>query len=121
MKVERILYGMQTSDGKIALLKTPGVNNLLSFQSIDYIRNLKPEDTKKYLWFPTEQTIAYSIIKEVADQHPDHGGRTWVQNQTFLVNIHDFLSHFIETNNPFTALVLSELEVFPENFAAVNV
>jgi len=121
MKVERIIYGMETASGKIRLLKTSGVNDLLTFQNIDYIRNLKPADSGRYLWFKTEQTIAYSIIIEVADQHPDHGGRTWVQNQTFLVNIHDFLSHFITSNNPFTAFILPELEVFPEDFVAINV
>lgn len=121
MKVERILYGMQTADGKIALLKTPGVNNLLSFKNIEYIRNLKPADSHRYLWFKTEQTIAYPIIIDVADKDPKHGGRTWVQNQTFLVNIHEFISHALSGKNPFEALVQSEYERFPDEFNAVNV
>ena len=122
MKVERILYGMQTADGKIALLKTPGVNNLLSFPSQEIIRNLKPQDSHRYLWFKTEQTIAYPVIIDVADKDPKHGGRTWVQNQTFLVNIHEYLTHTLcNSNNPFEGLVQPEFERFPEFFDAVNI
>lgn len=117
MKIERILYGMQTANGKIALLKTPGVNNLLTYKNIEYIRNLKPADSYQYLWFKTEQTIAYPIIINVEDKDPKHGGRTWVQNQTFLVNIHEFLTQiFNNGTNPFTSLILPELEVFPDVF-----
>jgi hypothetical protein len=122
MKVERILYGMQTVDGKIAMLKTAGVNNLLTFKNIEYIRNLKPADSRRYLWFKTEQTIAYPVIIDVADKDPKHGGRTWVQNQTYLVNIHDFLAHIINGGgNPFEQLIQPELEQFPEFFEPVNI
>ena len=121
MKVERIFYGMQTSNGKISLVKTSGVNNLLSYRNIEYIKGLKPVDSHKYLWFRTEQTIAYSVIIEVEDKDPKHGGRTWVQNQTFLVNIHDFLTHFIDHNNPFADLVLSEVDVLPDTFNAITI
>jgi hypothetical protein len=120
MKIERILYGMQTGDGKIELLKTSGVNSLLSFKSQDIIRNLKPKDSGKYLWFKTEQTIAYPIIIDVADKDPKHGGRTWVQNQTFLINIHEFLSYVLNNNeNPLNAYVLPEQEKFPEQFDSI--
>ena len=122
MKVERILYGMQTADGKIALLKTAGVNNLLSFPSQEVIRNLKPQDSHRYLWFPTECTIAYPVVVEVADKDPKHGGRTWVQNQTFLVNIHEYLTHTLcSSSNPFEALIKPEYDRFPEHFEALNV
>jgi hypothetical protein len=121
MKIERILYGMQTADGKIALLKTAGVNNLLSFKNIEYIKNLKPTDSRRYLWFKTEQTVAYPIIIDVADKDPKHGGRTWVQNQTFLVNIHEFLAHALSNGNPFELFVLPELGKFPEDFTALTV
>jgi hypothetical protein len=121
MKVERILYGMQTADGKIALLKTPGVNNLLSFKNIEYIKNLKPADSGNYLWFKMEQTIAYPVVIEVADKDPKHGGRTWVQNQTFLVNIHEFLTYSFNNNNPFKQFILPEQELFPSTFEALNV
>jgi hypothetical protein len=122
MKVERILYGMQTSDGKIALLKTSGVNNLLSFKNQEYIRNLKPADSHRYLWFKTEQTIAYPVIVDVADQDPKHGGRTWVQNQTYLVNIHEFISHVLSNGgNIFERLVQPEYTKFPDAFEALTV
>jgi len=121
MKIERILYGMQTGDGKIAMLKTQGVNNLLSFKSQETIRKLKPADSHRYLWFKTEQTIAYPVIIEVADQDPKHGGRTWVQNQTFLVNIHEFLEYTLNNGNPFTKILLPEQEKFPDGFEAVTV
>lgn len=116
MKVERIIYGMQTADGKISLLKTPGVNNLLNFKNIEYVKNLKPADSRRYLWFKTEQTIAYPVIIEVADKDPKHGGRTWVQNQTFLVNIHEYLTHTLggKNGNPFEPFVLPELATFPD-------
>ena len=122
MKIERILYGMQTADGKIDMKLTNGVRNILASKNIEYIRQLKPADSNKYLWFKTEQTIAYPVIVEVADKNPTHGGRTWVQNQTFLVNIHDFISHFLGNgSNPFNALIQPELEKFPDVFDAVNV
>lgn len=121
MKIERILYGMQTSNGKIDMLLSPGVRNLLTSKSIEHIRKLKPEDSHKYMWFPTEQTIAYPVIIEVEDKNPKHGGRTWVQNQTFIVNIHEFLSHTLNGTNLFSLLFMPELETFPENLDALNV
>ena len=122
MKIERLLYGMQTSDGKIELRLTPGVRNLITQKNIDYIKNLKPKDSGKPLWLKTEQAIAYPVIIEVADKHPDHGGRTWVQNQTFLVGIHDFISHVINNgSNPFQPYVLPEQEKFPESFDPISV
>jgi len=124
MKIERILYGMQTKDGKIDKIKTAGVNNLLTLQNQEKIRILKPTDSHQYLWFKTEQTIAYPIIIDVADKDPKHGGRTWVQNQTFLVNIHEFFTYVQSGKNPFEAFnqaYLGELEVFPDNFNALTV
>ena len=121
MKVERLLYGMQTGDGKIALLKTPGVNNLLSFKQIEYIKGLTPKDSRQYLWFKDAQTIAYPIIIDVADKDPKHGGRTWVQNQTFLVNIHEFLTYTLNGKNPFEPLIQPELETFPDQLDPLTV
>lgn len=119
MKVERYLYGMQTANGKIEIVKTSGVNNLLTSKSQESIRKLTVEDSRKYLWFKTEQTVAYPVVIEVSDKLD--GGRTWVQNQTFLVNIHEFISYALAGKNPFEALVQSEFERFPDEFNAVNV
>jgi hypothetical protein len=121
MKVERILYGMQTADGKISLLKTAGVNNLLSFKNIEYIRTLKPADSRRYLWFKTEQTIAFPVIIDVADKDPKHGGRTWVQNQTFLVNIHEYINYTLSHSNPFDAFIEPEIEKFPDTFEPITI
>jgi len=122
MKVESILYGMQTSNGKIDLLLTPGVRNMLSQKSIETIRKLTPADSGRYLWFRAEQVIAYPTIISVVDQDPAHGKRTWVQNHTLLVNIHEFLSHYLTgSGNIFTAHVLPEQKVFPEFFDSINI
>ena len=124
MKIEQILYGMQTSDGKILKLKTPGVDALLTLKSQETIRQLKPVDSKKYLWFRTEQTFVFPFIIEVADKDPKHGGRTWVQNQTFLMGIHDFFSLVQQGQNPFAIIesnYLGELEKFPESFNSLNI
>jgi hypothetical protein len=123
MKIERFLYGMQTADGKILMLMTPGVRGMLSQASIDFIRKLQPQDSYKYLWFREEQVIAYPVVITVTDERdPKKGKRTWVQNQTYLVNIHDYLTHTLGNGgNVFTPLLHGELEVFPEFFDPVNV
>jgi hypothetical protein len=81
VKVERFLYGM--FNGKIYLLKTEGVNNLLSDKNFQFLRNLREEDSDKYLWLPTEQIVALPHIVKVEDDN----GRSWVQNQTLLIKI----------------------------------
>ena len=121
MKIERILYGMQTEDGKILTKYTSGVTNMLKPKSRDFIKSLKPSDSHKPLWFPTEGTIAYPVIIEVAVKDPDQGGRTWVQNQTFLVEIHDFLAPTLNGGALFDRFTLPELTKFPEFFEAVNI
>jgi hypothetical protein len=124
MKIERIIYGMQTGDGKIFVVKTAGVNSLLTTQSFERIKKLTSADSHCYLHFPTERTLAYSIIIDVADKDPKHGGRTWVQNQTFLVSIKDFLDYTQSGKNPFAAfdaLVQPSYSQFPQFFEAVNV
>lgn len=122
MKVERILYGMQTADGRIDLLLTAGVRSILTQKSIEYLKQLKPVDSNRYLWFKAEQVIAYPIIRDVTDQDPKHGGRTWVQTQVFLVNIHDYLTYTLSgSNTPFTNYILPELEKFPEFFDPIQI
>ena len=122
MKVERFLYGMQTADGKILKDKTSGVDKLLTLKSQEAIRTLKPADSHKYLWFKTEQTVAYPVIIEVADKLD--GGRTWVQNQTFITNIHEFFEYVQSGKNPFDAfksLLLPVMEKFPDRLEAISV
>lgn len=104
MRIQRFLYGM--FDGKICLLKTDGVNNILSDTNFQKLRKLTPEDSDKYLWLPTEQVVALPHIETVEDDD----GRTWVQNQTLLIPIHDY----IQLTNPIQLLSKFFLPVLAE-------
>ncbi len=84
MKVEAFFYGM--IKGKIVLLKTDSVTNIISDSSFQFLRKLTPQDNNVW-WLPTEQIVAISKIIEI----DDNDGRTWVQNETFLVPISDYL------------------------------
>ena len=83
--IEAFIFGM--FDGTIIFMKSPGVNGLVSSQNQMFIRNLPIGESGKYLWLPTEQVVAYPTIKKVADNN----GRDFIQNQTLLVPIHDYL------------------------------
>lgn len=112
--MERFVYGM--FNGKIYLLKTEGVDNILSNKNFHYLKNLTEEDNNKYLWLPTEQLVAVPHITTVEDQD----GRTWVQNQTLLIKIHDYL----QLTNPHLLLskfFLSLTNELPENFDPIIV
>ena len=124
MKIERLFYGMYTATGKIdQLMSSYRVRNLISARNIEYIKELKPSDSRKYMWLPTEQTIAYPIIIEVEDKRKGKGGRSWVQNQTFIMSIHDYI--MATQDHSFLSLVephvLPELEEAPSSFDAINV
>lgn len=115
MKIECILCGMQTSNGKILAKYTDGVVDMLMPKSRDVVKSWRVQDSRKPKIFKTEQVLAYPVIIEVADKDPAHGGRTWIQNQTYLVNIPEFIIHTLNNGgNPFESLVLPELEVFPD-------
>ena len=103
-------------NGKIHLLKTNGVNDLLSDKNFQFLRNLSEENSDKYLWLPTEQIIALPHIITVADDN----GRMWVQNQTLLINIHDYL----QLTNPyqlFSKFFLPPLDELPEKLEPIEV
>ena len=85
MKIERFFYGM--IDGKIILLKTNGLNKILSDRNFQFLRKLTPEDKNQW-WLPAEQIVALSHVETVEDDN----GRTWVQNQTLLIPIHDYIN-----------------------------
>lgn len=112
MKVERVFYGMV--NGKIDELTTDGVRNLISYKNLEYLRTLKPEDSGKHLWLKSEQTIAFPIVREVKDMREGKGGRTWVQIQTFLVNIHDYLND--TAKKIFEPYIMPELTELPKQF-----
>jgi hypothetical protein len=124
MKVERLLYGMQTANGKILTKYTDGVSSMLQPKSRDSIKALKPADSGKCKWFKTEQIIVYPIIIEVAVKDPSQGGRTWVQTQAFLTSLRDFIDYTAEGGNPFTVFnsnILPELELFPDQINPITV
>jgi len=126
MKIERLLFGMQTADGKILAKYTSGVLSMLQPKSRQSIQALTAKDNGKKQIFPTEQVIAVSIIRNVAVKDPKQGGKTFHQNQTFLTTKADFINHYLTTGTkPFMAIVeenlLSELEKFPESFEPINV
>jgi hypothetical protein len=115
MKIERFLCGM-FGDGKIYLLKTDGLNDVLTDKNFQYLRNLTLEYSDKYLWLPTEQVVALPHIENVEDDN----GRTWVQNQTLLIPIHDYL----QLTNPHQLLskyFLPLLKEPPESLESLKV
>jgi hypothetical protein len=79
-------------NGRVELAKTNGVNQILSDQNFQFLRDLTLEDSDTYLWLPTEQIVALPHITTVQDKD----GRTFVQNETFLIPIHDY----IQLTNP---------------------
>lgn len=114
MKIERFVYGM--FNGKIYLLKTDGVDKILSYKNFYYLKNLTEMDNNKYLWLPTEQVVAVPHVTKVEDGD----GRTWVQNQTLLIKIHDYL----QLTNPHLTLAqffLPLSDELPESFNPIIV
>ena len=89
---------------------------MLSEKNFQYLRNLKEEDCDKYLWLPTEQIIALPHIITVTDDN----GRTWVQNQTLLIKIHDYLQ-LTDPYKLFSKFFLPSLGDLPENFEPIEI
>lgn len=114
MKIERFLYGM--FNGKICLLKTDGVNTLLSDKNFQYLRNLTEADSNKYLWLPTEQIIALPHIITVQDEN----GRTFVQNETLLIPIHDYI-RLTDPNKFLSQFFNSEWKDIPEKLESLKI
>ena len=85
MKLYWFRYGM--FDGRISLTKSDGLTAILSDRNFQRLRTLTKDDSGKYLWLPSEQLIALPHITTAED----NDGRTFVQNETFLIGIHDYL------------------------------
>jgi len=114
VKIERFFYGMV--NGKISLLKTSGVNKLVSDKNFQFLRNLRVDDSDKYLWLPTEQVVALPHIIRVEDDD----GRTWVQNETFLIPIHNYIQ-FTDPYNLLSKFFHSPLNELPEKLEPLEV
>jgi hypothetical protein len=114
MKIERFFYGM--IDGKIYQFKTDYLRAVLSDKNFEALRNVTEEDSDKYLWFPSQQLVALPRIITVADKD----GRTWVQNQTLLIGIHDYL-HMTNPSKHLSGFFVPELTEVPEVFEPLEV
>lgn len=113
MKIERFFYGMV--DSKIILLKTKRVNEILSDENFQFLRNLTPEDNNQW-WLPAEQIVALSHIEAVDDDN----GRTWVQNQTLLIPIRDYIK-LTKPHEIFHRFFESVLDKAPEVFDPITI
>jgi len=98
------------------MLKTAGVNKLLTDRNLQRLRELTIDDSGKYLWLPTEQVVALPQIKTVEDKE----GRTWVQNQTLLIHIHDYI-RFTNPYERFSQHFQPMLNKIPEQFKTLTV
>jgi len=99
-------------DGKIILLKTVRVNEIMSDTSLQFLRKLTHTDPTEW-WLSTEQVVALSHIEKVQDGD----GRSWVQNQTLLIPIHDYIRL---TRDNFTKYFEPILNKLPEIFEPIN-
>jgi len=114
MKIERFRYGM--FDGKILLEKTDGVNAILTDKNFQRLRNLTEADNEKYLWLPTEQLIAFPHITMAEDK----AGRTFVQNETLLIGIHDYI-RLSNPNRLLSPYFNGEWKTIPEKLEPIKI
>jgi len=114
MTIERFRYGM--FDGKIVLAKTDGLAAILSDKNFQRLRTLTEEDSGKYLWLPTEQLIALPHITTVEDKD----GRTFVQNETLLIPVHDYI-RLSNPNRLLASYFTSEWKSNPEKLEPIKI
>lgn len=114
MKIERFFYGM--INGKICQLKTDYLRAVLSDKNFESLRHVTLEDSNKYLWFPSQQLVALPQVRTVSDDD----GRTWVQNETLIIGIHDYLS-MTDPNKYLSRFFVAELKEVPDSFEALEV
>jgi hypothetical protein len=114
MKIERFFYGM--IDGKIYQFKTDYLRAVLSDKNFEALRKVTEEDSDKYLWFPSQQLVALPHVTKVEDED----GRTWVQNQTLVMGIHDYLC-MTDPSKYLSKFFVPELTEIPEVFEPLEV
>jgi hypothetical protein len=103
-------------DGKIRQFKTDFLRAVLSDKNFEALRKVTEEDSDKYLWFPSQQLVALPHIITVSDKD----GRTWVQNQTLFMGIHDYL-HMTRPSKYLSKFFVPELIEIPESFEPLEV
>lgn len=102
-------------DGKIVLLKTDRVSQILSDANLQFLRKLTLVDASEW-WFPIEQVVSVSRIEKVNDGD----GRTWVQNQTLLIPIHDYIE-LTKPRETFQQYFEATLTKLPETYEPIEV
>src|SRR4030067_2722314 len=112
MRIERFLFGM--FDGHIGLIKTSGVTSLITDASFQFLTGLIEDPENGYYWLPTEQVVAFPHIITVHDGD----GREFVQNETYLIPIHDYIKL---TNTVARFPQVSEREFLPETLEPLEV
>lgn len=85
MKLEQFIYGMFKDYG-IKLIKSPGLNDLLNGDIIDYLCNLKAGDYSN-LW--PNGTITVTRVTKTNDEY----GRDGVWNHTVVMRLMDYLAY----------------------------
>ena len=84
MPIEHFLYAL-FPDGKLGLIKTSGVNKILTDKSMEFLRK-KTCNGEPY-WLPTEQVVAIQHIEQATDKD----GREGVWNHTLLIPIGEYI------------------------------
>lgn len=84
MKLEHFIYGMFKHYG-IKLIKSPGLNDLLNGDIIDYLCQLTED--KDHLW--PNGVITVTRVRKAQDEY----GRNGVWNHTIAVRLMDYLAY----------------------------
>lgn len=117
-KIERIFYGMV--NGKITQDKTSGVTSLLTDSQIAYIRGLTVEDSDRYLYFKENHPQVIAVPKIINVFDPD-SKRTWVQNETRIMTVKDYLDITSPVKVMFNSSPLLEVKELPSQFTPIIV
>ena len=86
MKAEQFVYGLFDHYG-IKLIKSPGLNDLLTGENIDYLCKLEKPKEYSNLW--PNGVITVTRISHAKDEY----GRDGVWNHTIAVRLMDYLAY----------------------------
>jgi hypothetical protein len=111
MKAEHFIYALFEGYG-IKLIKSPGLNELLNGELIDYLCKL--ERDKEILW--PNGVITVSRVHPAHDEH----GRDGVWNHTIALRLMDFLAH-VQPNKILSDMFIDGLEKPPKMLKPLKV
>lgn len=86
MKAEQFIYALFKGYG-IKLIKSPGLNNLLNSDIINFLCQLF--EPREYNYFWPNGVITTTYIQQVKDEY----GRSGVYNHTIAVKVSDYLAY----------------------------